>query len=62
MIPRSSSTSASARRVAGTHESMLSTGVDSFSNGSVASGAVPVVVDVASAGSTAALVYVVWRM
>ena len=59
MIPRISSTSLSARRVAGAHESIDSTGAETFSNGSVASGAVPVVVDVASATSTATLVYVV---
>jgi hypothetical protein len=50
MTPRISSTSLSARRVPGTHESMLSTGESTVSNGSVASGFVPVVVLVLAAG------------
>src|SRR5215203_1951186 len=58
-MPRISSTSLSARRVAGAQLSMLSTGESTCSNGSVASGFVPVVVLVASETSTATDVYVV---
>jgi len=45
--------------VAGTQELTSSTGDETASKGNVASGFVPVVVDVASATSTAAGVYVV---